>query len=55
MKPHGFDPSPQDVAEDTGASLVFLCTGSLGEPGSGAETYVDNMRYNTSAIVDALK
>lgn len=43
------------VAEDTGARLVFLYTGSLGDPGSGIETYLDYMRYNTSAIVGALK
>lgn len=43
------------MAEDTGTQLVPLYTGSLGEPGSGAETYVDYIRYNTRAIVDALK
>ena len=43
------------VADDTGAQLVFIYTGSLGRPGSGVETYIDYMRYNTSAFVDALK
>ncbi len=43
------------IAEDTGAQLVRLYTGSLGEPGSGAETYIEYIRYNTNAIVSALK
>ena len=43
------------VAEDTGIKLVPLYTGSLGETGSGVETYVDLIRYNTSAIVEALR
>jgi len=45
----------QRVADDTGTRLVFLYTGSLGEPGGPADTYVDMMRYDVSAIVDALK
>jgi ABC-type Zn uptake system ZnuABC Zn-binding protein ZnuA len=45
----------QQVAEDTGIQLVPLFTGSLGGPGSGAESYVDLMRYDTNAIVEALK
>lgn len=43
------------IAEDTGVQLAPLYTGSLGEPGSGAETYVDYIRYDTQIIVDALK
>ncbi len=43
------------VAEDTGVKLVPLYTGSLGEAGSGAETYLDFIRFNTSAIVEALR
>jgi manganese/iron transport system substrate-binding protein len=43
------------VAEDTGIKLVPLYTGSLGEVGSGAETYLDFIRYNTKAIVEALQ
>jgi ABC-type Zn uptake system ZnuABC Zn-binding protein ZnuA len=43
------------IAEDTGIQLVLLYTGSLGEAGSGAATYVDYIRYNTQAIVEALK
>lgn len=45
----------QRVAQDTGVRLVFLYTGSLGEPGSPAATYLDMMRYNVSAIVGALR
>jgi ABC-type Zn uptake system ZnuABC Zn-binding protein ZnuA len=43
------------LAEDTGINVVPLYTGSLGVPGSGAETYLDFIRYNTTAIVKALK
>jgi ABC-type Zn uptake system ZnuABC Zn-binding protein ZnuA len=45
----------EQVAADTGVSLVPLYTGSLGEPGSGAETYILLIRYDVEAIVDALK
>jgi len=44
----------EQVARDTGVRLVTLYTGSLGRPGSGAETYVAMMRYNVRAIVEAL-
>ena len=43
------------VAQDLGIEVVALYTGSLGEPGSGAETYIDYTRYNTNAIVQALR
>ena len=43
------------VAQDLGIRVVPLYTGSLGGPGSGAETYIDYTRYNTRAIVDALR
>ncbi len=43
------------VSEDTGSNLVPLYTGSLGETGSGVESYLDFIRYNTTAIVEALK
>lgn len=43
------------VAQDTGVNLVFIYSGSLGAAGSPAETYIDYMRYNVQAIVDALK
>jgi len=42
------------VAGDTGTRLVFLYTGSLSEPGQGADDYCSFMRYNVSAIVEAL-
>jgi ABC-type Zn uptake system ZnuABC Zn-binding protein ZnuA len=44
----------QQVADDTDIQLVTLYTGSLGPPGSGAETYVDYLCYNTLAIVRGL-
>jgi ABC-type Zn uptake system ZnuABC Zn-binding protein ZnuA len=45
----------EQVARDSGVQLVPLYTGSLGEPGSGAESYIELMRYDTRAIVEALK
>ena len=45
----------EQVTADTGTQLVPLYTGSLGPAGSGAETYVDYIRYNTTSIVEALK
>jgi manganese/iron transport system substrate-binding protein len=45
----------EQVAQDTGIHLVQLYTGSLGGPGSGAESYTEMMRYDVTAIVDALK
>jgi manganese/iron transport system substrate-binding protein len=44
----------EQVAADTGVRLVRLYTGSLGSPGSGVETYVAYVCYNTQAIVQAL-
>ena len=43
------------VAEDTGTRLVFLYTGSLSAPGGPADDYISFMRYNVSAIVEALR
>jgi len=43
------------IAEDTGTRIVFLYTGSLTEEGGKADTYLDYIRYNVSAIVNALK
>lgn len=43
------------VAEDTGTQLIFIYTGSLSEPDSDAPTYIDYMRYNSNAFVNALK
>jgi manganese/iron transport system substrate-binding protein len=43
------------VAGDTGTQLVYLYTGSLGEAGGLAGDYVSFMRYDVSAIVEALR
>jgi len=43
------------IAEDTQVQLVQVYTGSLSRPGDPASTYIEMMRYNTSAIVHALK
>jgi zinc/manganese transport system substrate-binding protein len=46
----------QSIARDAGATVVTtLHTESLGPSGSGADTYINMMRYNVQAIVDALK
>jgi manganese/iron transport system substrate-binding protein len=45
----------EQVAKDTGVKLVSLYTDSLGGPGSGAESYVDVIHYDITAIVDALR
>jgi ABC-type Zn uptake system ZnuABC Zn-binding protein ZnuA len=42
------------IAEDTGVKLVTLYTGSLTQGGE-ADTYLDYMKANVSAIVDALR
>ncbi len=49
------DVLPKRLAADTGIQVTLLYTGSLGQTGSGAETYIDFIRYNTRAIVEALK
>jgi len=43
------------VARDTGVKLVHVYTGSLTEPGGEADSYLNFMRYNVNAIVEALK
>jgi ABC-type Zn uptake system ZnuABC Zn-binding protein ZnuA len=45
----------EQVAQDTGTKLVFVYTGSLSEPGGEANTYLKFMRYNVTAIVEALR
>jgi zinc/manganese transport system substrate-binding protein len=42
------------LADRLGVDVVTLYTDSLGEQGTGAETYVDLMRYDATAIADAL-
>jgi ABC-type Zn uptake system ZnuABC Zn-binding protein ZnuA len=43
------------VSEDTGIRLVSIYTGSLSEADGEASTYLDYMRYNTTAFVTGLK
>lgn len=43
------------IAQDTGIHLVFIYTGSLSEPGGEADSYLAYVRYNVSAIVNALR
>ena len=45
----------QAVARETDADLVQLYSGSLGEEGSGADTYLGMFRTNVERIVGALK
>ena len=49
---HGQPQAGRAGAEDTGVKLVALYSGSLGEPGSGAETYILLIRYDVGAIVE---
>jgi manganese/iron transport system substrate-binding protein len=44
----------EQVARDTGTRLIALYTGSLGEPGGPADTYIALMTYDVTAIVEAL-
>lgn len=45
----------EQVSYDTGIRLVILYTGSLGAPGSGADTYIGLMTYDVQQIVEALR
>lgn len=45
----------QRLAEDTGVQWVLVFTGSLSDEGGPAGTYLDYVRFNVNAIVDALK
>lgn len=50
------DTLAERVSEEAGAKIVYgLYTGSLSDPDGDAGTYFDLMRYNTMAIVEALK
>lgn len=42
------------LSQDTGVQLVFFYTGSLSDPNGEAGSYLNYMRFNTNAIVDAL-
>ena len=49
------DKMAANLAQETGVGVVVrLYTGSLGVPGSGAETYIDMMRHNVETMVQAL-
>ena len=43
------------VAQESGADLVRLYSGSLGEQGSDADTYISMVRTNVARIVAALR
>lgn len=45
----------EQVAQDTGTAVVPVYTGSLTAPGGEADSYLAFMRYNVTAIVEALK
>ena len=45
----------QRVADDTGIKLIFVYTGSLSGPDGEAPSYLEYIRYNVSAFVEALK
>lgn len=49
------DATAAQIAAEAGVALVPLYTGSLSQPGEGAGTYLDYMRYNAAAIADALR
>ena len=49
------DKLAQAVARETGAEVVQLYSGSMGEAGSGADTYLGMVRANVERIVEALK
>jgi len=44
----------EQVASDTGTRIVVLYTGSLSEPGGPADSYLNLMRYDVSAMVEGL-
>lgn len=48
------DALAQQIADETGAQIVTLYTGSLSEADGPAGTYIDYMRYNVTTIVEAL-
>lgn len=45
----------EQLARDSGIKVVTLYTGSLGKPGSEADSYVKLMRYDVEAITTALR
>ncbi len=49
------DSLAQQIADETGAKLVRLYTGSLSEAGGPTDSYLNYMRYNAAQIVQALR
>jgi|AMZC01.1.fsa_nt_AMZC01006910.1_3 ABC-type Zn uptake system ZnuABC Zn-binding protein ZnuA len=49
------DSLAQQIAEETGAKLIQLYTGSLSQAGGPTDTYLNYMRYNAAQIVQALQ
>lgn len=49
------DDLAQQIADETGATITPLYTGSLSEADGPAATYLDYMRYNASQIAAALR
>ena len=45
----------RSVSEETGVTFAALYSGSLGEPGSGDDTYLGMFRHNVETIANALK
>ncbi len=45
----------QQIADETGAEIALLFSGSLSELDGPASTYLDYMRYNVTTIVEALR
>jgi len=43
------------IARDTGARIEIIYSGTLGGPGSGAESYIEYMKHNVQVIADALQ
>lgn len=48
------DDLAQQIADETGAEIYVLYSGSLSEADGPASTYVDYIRYNVTTIVEAL-
>ncbi len=48
------DDLAQQIAEETGAEMHLLYSGSLSEADGPASTYIDYIRYNVTTIVEAL-
>ncbi|MGJ3239488.1 MAG: metal ABC transporter substrate-binding protein [Anaerolineae bacterium] len=48
------DTLASQIADETGAELFVLYSGSLSDEAGPASTYLDYMRYNVSTIVEAL-